>query len=83
MLLSRRQFLTTAAGAATSPGRSSPSLENRLVALPIGLLYLQGQFGSDSGATMAFALINVIPMVVVFLVFQRYVVQGFSRSGLR
>jgi multiple sugar transport system permease protein/alpha-1,4-digalacturonate transport system permease protein len=57
--------------------------ENRLFTLPIGLLYLQGQFGSDYGATMAFALVNVVPMVVVFLVFQRYFVQGFSRSGLR
>jgi len=51
--------------------------------LPIGLLYLQGQFGSDYGGTMAFALVQVIPMVVLFLVFQRYFVQGFARSGIR
>ncbi|MCJ1695510.1 carbohydrate ABC transporter permease [Rathayibacter caricis] len=57
--------------------------ENALFTLPMGLLYLQGQFGSDYGGTMAFALINVVPMVVLFLVFQRYFVQGFSRSGLR
>ncbi len=57
--------------------------ENSLFTLPIGLLYLQGQFGSDYGATMAFALINVLPMVLLFLVFQRYFVQGFARSGIR
>ncbi|MGB3256415.1 MAG: carbohydrate ABC transporter permease [Ornithinimicrobium sp.] len=57
--------------------------ENSLFTLPIGLLYLQGQFGSDYGATMAFALINVVPMVLLFLVFQRYFVQGFARSGIR
>ncbi|SMH30071.1 carbohydrate ABC transporter membrane protein 2, CUT1 family [Rathayibacter oskolensis] len=57
--------------------------ENVLFTLPIGLLFLQGQFGSDYGATMAFALVNVVPMVVLFLVFQRYFVQGFARSGLR
>ena len=57
--------------------------ENELFTLPIGLLYLQGQFGSDYGATMAFALLNVVPMVVIFLVFQRYFVQGFARSGIR
>lgn len=57
--------------------------ENQLFTLPIGLLYLQGQFGSDYGATMAFALLNVAPMVVLFLVFQRYFVQGFARSGIR
>ena len=57
--------------------------DNLLYTLPIGLLYLQGQFGSDYGGTMAFALINVTPMVVIFLAFQRYFVQGFARSGIR
>ncbi len=57
--------------------------DNRLFTLPIGLLYLQGQFGSDYGGTMAFALLNVTPMIVLFLVFQRYFVQGFTRSGIR
>ncbi|MGI8458568.1 MAG: carbohydrate ABC transporter permease [Propionibacteriaceae bacterium] len=57
--------------------------DNNLFTLPIGLLYLQGQFGSDYGGTMAFALLNVTPMVILFLVFQRYFVQGFARSGIR
>ncbi|MFK5584902.1 carbohydrate ABC transporter permease [Serinicoccus sp. LYQ131] len=57
--------------------------ENELYTLPIGLLYLQGQFGADYGGTMAFALITVAPMVVVFLVAQRWFVQGFASSGLR
>ena len=57
--------------------------QNELFTLPIGLLYLQGQFGSDYGATMAFALLDVTPMVLLFLFFQRYFVQGFARSGLR
>lgn len=57
--------------------------ENNLFTLPIGLLYLQGQFGSDYGATMAFALISVLPMVALFLAFQRLFVQGFTSSGLR
>ena len=57
--------------------------QNELFTLPIGLLYLQGQFGSDYGGTMAFALLNVGPMVLLFLVFQRYFVQGFARTGIR
>ena len=32
---------------------------------------------------MAFALRHVAPMVVLFLVFQRFFVQGFARSGIR
>lgn len=57
--------------------------DNALYTLPVGLLFLQGQFGPDYGATMAFALITVAPMVLVFLLAQRWFVQGFSRSGLR
>ena len=57
--------------------------ENDLFTLPIGLLYLQGEFGADYGGIMAFALISVLPMVVLFLAFQRYFVQGFSRGGIR
>ena len=57
--------------------------ENDLFTLPIGLLYLQSENGPDYGSTMAFALINVVPMIVLFLVFQRYFIQGFARSGIR
>ncbi|PWD52466.1 sugar ABC transporter permease [Serinibacter arcticus] len=57
--------------------------ENRLFTLPIGLLYLQGQANSDYGATMAFALINILPIAIVFLVFQRYFIAGFARSGIK
>jgi multiple sugar transport system permease protein len=32
---------------------------------------------------MALALISVLPMVLLFLFFQKYFVQGFARSGIR
>jgi ABC-type glycerol-3-phosphate transport system permease component len=57
--------------------------DNELFTLPIGLLYLQGQYGPDYTATMAYALVNVAPMLVLFVVFQRFFVQGFTSSGLR
>ncbi len=57
--------------------------ESELYTLPIGLLYLKGQYGTDYGAIMALALVSVLPMIVVFLVFQRYFVQGFTRSGIK
>lgn len=57
--------------------------QNELFTLPIGLLYLQSENGPDYNTTMAFALIDVVPMVVLFLVFQRFFVQGFARSGIR
>lgn len=57
--------------------------DSQLFTLPIGLLFLQGAFGSDYGAIMAFALLSVLPMIVLFLIFQKSFVQGFARSGIR
>jgi len=57
--------------------------DNALFTLPIGLLYLKGQTTPDFASIMALALISVLPMVILFLAFQRYFVQGFARSGIR
>ena len=57
--------------------------ENDLFTLPIGLLYLKNQSSPDYEAIMALAVIPVLPMVTLFLIFQRYFVQGFARSGIK
>ncbi|WP_439592987.1 carbohydrate ABC transporter permease [Microbacterium sp.] len=57
--------------------------ENSLFTLPIGLLYLKNQTSPDYESIMALALISVLPMVILFLFFQRYFVQGFARSGIK
>lgn len=54
-----------------------------LYTLTIGLQFLQGQYRTDYGALMAMTLITVGPLVVLFLVFQRWFVQGFATSGIR
>src|SRR6478609_9699304 len=57
--------------------------QNDLFTLPIGLLYLKGETAPDYSAIMAMALLSVLPMVLLFLFFQRYFVQGFARSGIK
>jgi ABC-type glycerol-3-phosphate transport system permease component len=54
-----------------------------LYTLPIGLQFLQGEFRTDYGALMAMTLLAVAPLVVLFLAFQRFFVQGFATSGLK
>ncbi|RCK69538.1 carbohydrate ABC transporter permease [Desertihabitans brevis] len=54
-----------------------------LFTLPIGLQFLQGQYLTDHGALMAMTLLATAPLVVLFLVFQRYFVQGLATTGLR
>ncbi|MHA7286668.1 carbohydrate ABC transporter permease [Arthrobacter sp. MDT3-44] len=57
--------------------------DSQLFTLPIGLLYLRGQYGADYGAIMALALISITPIIIMFLAFQKYFVQGLARSGIR
>lgn len=54
-----------------------------LYTLPIGLRFLQGEYRADYGALMAMTLIAVAPLVVLFLAFQRFFVQGLATTGIR
>ena len=54
-----------------------------LYTLPIGMQFLQGQYRTDYGALMALTLVAVAPLVVLFLAFQRFFVQGLATTGLR
>ncbi|MEV0167637.1 carbohydrate ABC transporter permease [Nonomuraea fuscirosea] len=52
--------------------------------LPIGLLYLKENDGiNDWGALMAGTLFVVLPVAIVFLLAQRYIVAGLAGSAVR
>ncbi|MEU8365089.1 carbohydrate ABC transporter permease [Nonomuraea sp. NPDC048882] len=52
--------------------------------LPIGLLYLKENDGiNDWGALMAGTLFVVLPVLIVFLLAQRYIVAGLAGSAVR
>lgn len=42
-----------------------------------------GQAGGQFGAVMASSLLGVLPMVLVFIVFQRYYLQGIVSTGIK
>ena len=42
---------------------------------------MQGQYGSDYPAMMAAATLAVLPMVVIYVVFQKQFVEGIATSG--
>ncbi len=50
--------------------------------VPLALAVLTGQFGSNFGMVMAGAVIATLPMLVVYLLFQRYIVKGIAMTGL-
>jgi multiple sugar transport system permease protein len=51
--------------------------------LPVGLSNLQGQYATAWNLVMAGATVSVLPILVVYLVAQRYVVRGVALSGIK
>ena len=51
--------------------------------LSVGISLLNKQLAINPPLQMAGASLMVIPIVIVFVFFQRYIVQGFTMSGLR
>ncbi len=51
--------------------------------LPLGLNLLRAEVNPEWGQVMALALISLAPMILVFLLFQRYLIQGIASTGLK
>jgi multiple sugar transport system permease protein len=51
--------------------------------VPVGLATVQGSFGIRYADTMASAVLGAIPLVAVFLLFQRHIVEGIAGTGLK
>ena len=51
--------------------------------LPIAIALFQSQYLTQWGLVFAAAIISLIPVIVVFIVFQKYFVQGISTAGLK
>jgi multiple sugar transport system permease protein len=54
-----------------------------LMTIPVGLATVQGAFGIRYADTMATALLGALPLVAVFLLFQRNIVEGIAGTGLK
>lgn len=51
--------------------------------LPVAIQLFQGQNATQWGLVFAASLIAVIPVIIVFLVFQRYFVQGLTAGAVK
>lgn len=49
--------------------------------LSAGLAKMQGQYGAEYPTMMASAVLAIIPMVVIYVIFQRQFVEGIATSG--
>ncbi|HEX5808405.1 MAG TPA: carbohydrate ABC transporter permease [Anaerolineales bacterium] len=51
--------------------------------LPVGLATLQGQYNFDYGKLMAGALILTVPVLILYSIFQRYIIRSISMTGIK
>ena len=52
--------------------------DNKMKTVPVGLMTFVGEHGTDYGYLCAGVLVAVVPVMVVYLIFQRYFVEGMA-----
>ncbi len=51
--------------------------------LPVGIALFQSSYASEYGLTFAASVLSTIPVLVVFLVFQRHIIQSVAMTGIK
>jgi multiple sugar transport system permease protein len=57
------------------------SMRNKTI--PLGIRMFLGQYSTEYGLIMASSVVSLIPVFVVFLIFQRFFIEGIATSGLK
>lgn len=51
--------------------------------LPVGIALFQSSYGNEYGLTLTACVLCTIPVVLVFLFFQRHIIEGIALTGLK
>jgi len=57
--------------------------DREALTLPVGLATLQGQYTFDYGKLMAGALVLTPPVLLLYVIFQRYIIRSISMTGIK
>lgn len=57
--------------------------DEHLLTLPLVMALLQGRFTGNQNVQMAGAVISILPVLVIFFLFQRQIVESLANSGLK
>jgi multiple sugar transport system permease protein len=58
-------------------------IKENMYTLPVALANLSGQYATKFGLLMAGAVVVVAPVIIVFILAQRYVIKGVAVTGLK
>lgn len=57
---------------------------NEYRTIPIHIQYLKGSYGTvDLGATMALILMSIIPVIIFYLICQKYIIKGVAAGAVK
>ncbi|EMG28414.1 putative sugar ABC transporter permease [Listeria fleischmannii 1991] len=57
--------------------------DEKYYTLSVGLQLLKGQYSSNYALQMAGSTFMVIPVILIFMMFQKYILKGFNVSGMK
>ncbi|MFL5802161.1 MAG: carbohydrate ABC transporter permease [Roseiflexaceae bacterium] len=57
--------------------------DRELQTLPVGLATIQGQYTFDYGKLMAGAVVTAVPVLILYVFLQRYIIKNVAMTGLK
>jgi multiple sugar transport system permease protein len=54
-----------------------------LFPMPVGLLTLDSSYGQQTEMIMAAAAMAVAPLIIIFVIFQKFLVKGLQLGGVK
>ena len=57
--------------------------DRSMMTLPVGLSFFSSENGADWHLIMTGATLSVLPLMVVFILFQRYIIKGIALTGIK
>ncbi|MDO4573064.1 MAG: carbohydrate ABC transporter permease [Clostridia bacterium] len=57
---------------------------NEYKTIPIHIQYLKGSYGTvDMGATMALIMLSIVPIIIFYLICQKYIIKGVAAGAVK
>lgn len=57
--------------------------KNDMLTLPVGVQFFSTESGSDWHLIMTGATLSVIPLLIIVVIFQRYIIEGIALTGIK
>lgn len=57
--------------------------DEQLFTMPVGMLRLDSSYGRQTELIMAATVMNIMPLIIIFVIFQKFLVKGLQLGGVK